>query len=302
MWPNDSLPQRGNTNWKFFYASGNDWQVYTKPPGVSMLYILIIAAGGGGSRTVDGNVTSAGGGGGSGGMTRLLIPAAFLPDTIYVRPGLGGLGATAANTQGTAGGTSYVSIAPTTASSNTIISQGGALLGASPVSAGGGGLASSVAISTFATLGIFNSVAGQNGTAGANSANGSATGLTAGVSGSITSGGTGGGNGTGFGGNITSFAAGGFVPTMTQSARGSGGGGFDGFQRGLIIGAGLKSTPLFFTGGCGGNGVSTAVTAGRGGDAGYGGGGGGGGGGTNAGSVSGDGGNGGDGLIIIGSL
>lgn len=306
MWPGDALPQRGVTNWQVFYATrtagagaNTDWQAYMKPPGASMIYILMLAAGAGGSRVANGSVTQGGGGGGSGGMSRMLIPAALLPDIIYVRPGRGGLGATTNNDLGAAGSASYVSIAPLATSSSVIFSQAGAAQAANTQAAGPAGAIGAIADNAFSSLGLWFSIAGQAGTAGSSTANANASSVTAGASGIITSGGSGGGCGSGKGGNIS---GGGFFPTLNQSAGANGAAGFHGFQKGLAIGPGLKSFPLIFTGACGGNGVTTAATAGKGGDASYGGGGGGGGSGTNAGSNSGDGGNGGDALVIIGAL
>ena len=50
---------------------------WRKSPSASMVYILVIGAGGDGG-------PSSGGGGGSGGQTSVLIPAALLPDTLFV--------------------------------------------------------------------------------------------------------------------------------------------------------------------------------------------------------------------------
>lgn len=298
MWPSDSLPQRGNTNWKTFYASNSDWQTYSKPSGATMIYVFIQASGGGGSRVSDGIVSIGGGGGGAGGVTKLLIPAALLPDTIYVLPGKGGLGATTANTLGVAGGISYLSLEPTTNAADLIIRQDGGRPGTTVGAAGQLGTTASNTQSTFSFLGLRFSFTGQAGTGGSASTNGSVNIITTGNQNPLTTGGTGGGNGTAKGGNIS---AGGLFPSLTQPT-GTGLNGLDGVRKGLIIGPGDKTNPMFFSGGCGGNGVTTAITAGKGGDASYGGGGGGGGSGTNAGSISGDGGNGGDGFIIIGTL
>lgn len=300
MWPGDALPQRGDTNWKIFYASGTDWQTYMKPPGASMIYIFMLAAGAGGSRVANGSVTNGGGGGGSGGTSRILLPAALLPDIIYVRPGLGGLGATTANTVGGAGATSYVGVSPTVLQQSNILQQGGAAAPANTQAAGAAGTVANIVNSAYSSFGVYFSTAGQAGGAGASAANGNGSSVTPLLSGTITSGGGGGGNGTGTGGSISSSAEG-FVPVLTTDTSVANG-ARDGFQRGAIIAPGLKTFPMFFTGGTGGIGVTTAITAGNGGNASYGGGGGGGGGGTNAGSISGNGGNGGDALIIIGAL
>lgn len=294
MWPGDALPQRGNTNWQVFYAS-NGWQTYMKPPGASMIYFLILAAGGGGNRPPDGGTTG-GGGGGSGGMSRILIPAAFIPDIIYVRPGVGGLGATTANTVGAGGGNSLIGIAPVTTATNLIYQQGGATPAVSPQAVGSGGPIGNFQINSFASLAIWMSVGGQNGTAGSASANANVTDITPGASGIITTGGGGGSNGTGSPGDIV---ANGLFPALTTDTSVSTG-ARDGLQRGAIIEPGLKSFPLIFSGGTGGFGRN-AGNSWNGANASYGGGGGGGGANNNV-TTSGNGGNGGDGLIIIGTL
>jgi hypothetical protein len=296
MWPGDALPQRGNTKFQTFYASGTDWQAWQKPAGCSMVYIMMLAAGAGGSRVDNGIRSGAGNGGGSGGVSRMLIPAAFLPDTIYVQPGKGGLGATTANTIGGAGATSYVGIAPSTAAANLIFSQAGAAQAGDVRTASPAGVIGAIADATFSSLGLWFSVAGQAGAAGAGTTNGNGGSITPGSGGIITSGGCGGSNGSGSGGGIN--PATGFFPALITGTTGA----KDGFQRSAIISPGLKSFPLIFTGGTGGAGVTTAIASGNGGNASYGGGGGGGGSGTNAGSTSGNGGDGGDGFIIIGTL
>lgn len=298
MWPGDALPQRGNANWKVFYAASADWQTYMKPPGASMIYILMLGSGAGGSRVANGSVTQGGGGGGGGGMVRAFIPAALLPDIIYVRPGRGGLGATSPATTGGAGEDSFVSIAASTTTSNLIIRTNGAAAPSTTQAGGGGGPSSSLASAAFASFGLWSSIAGQLGGAGSVAANSNGASVTPGQSGVISTGGAGGANGTGTPGSITANGLFPGIATDTSVPNGA----REGFQKGAIIAPGLKSFPLIFTGGTGGVGVSTATTAGNGGNASYGGGGGGGGSGTNVGSISGNGGNGGDGLIIIGAL
>lgn len=298
MWPGDALPQQGKTNWKFFYASGNDWQAYMKPPGASMIYIFMIASGGGGSRVADGAVTTtaAGAGGGCGGTSRMLIPATFLPDVIYVQPGVGGLGATAPSTNGTNGATSYVSVEPSISGGDVIFQQEGGRASINQTVSGAAGPVGVITSGFFASLGLWFSRGGQNGGNGGIPSGGLvATGNEQGI---ITTAGSGGGRGSGVGGTINAT---GIFPAVSAVAA-QGANGSDGFQKGLILGSGLKSGILYFTGGVGGNGTTAASAAGKGGDAAYGGGGGGGGASTNAGGTSGNGGNGGDGLIIIGTF
>jgi hypothetical protein len=300
MFPINAIPVSGTTKFQTFYASGTDWQAWQKPAGCSMVYIFMLASGGGGGRPNNGATTVGGGGGGSGGASRMLIPAILLPDTIWVQPGAGGLGATTANTAGANGSASYVGVQPNTTQANIIFTQAGGGGGAAATT---GGAAGGVGVNTggpFGSLGLWYSIAGQGGNTGASALNGSANNTnTVFAAGIITVGGTGGGNGAGNGGTIVNGSA--FFPQNINGGTGTtGGAGREGLQRGALIQQGLKNYPLFFTGGTGGGGHSTG-TAGKGGDAAYGGGGGGGGGCSGAGT-SGNGGNGGGGFIIIGTF
>jgi hypothetical protein len=311
MFPLNAIPTPSNTKFQVFYASSTGiqnvttgWQVWQKPAGCSMVYIFGLAAGGGGGRPPDGATTVGGGGGGSGGVVRLLIPAALLPDTLYIRPGIGGAGATVANTQGAQGLSSYVSVYPTVDTDATvrasyyILVQGGATGGFASTTAGSAGAATTNVQGLFSSLGLWYSIAGQAGTSGSATANTNPSGVVVFQSGIITSGGGGGGNGTAVGANVLS--AGNFFPQTILGGQTAGASGGSGFQKGLPILQSLKTAPLLFTGGAGGAGHSTG-TAGRGGDGSYGGGGGGGGGCSGAGT-SGNGGNGGDGFVIIGTF
>ena len=300
MW-NDALPRQGITNWSTFYPSGTSWQAWTKPAGCSWIYIYLQASGGGGGRTADGvtPATSDGGGsgGGAGGLTRMLIPAFVVPDVLYVRPGLGGLGATTANTVGSQGASSYVSMAPSTAANaNYLIFQDGGFGGQITNVANSPGNSATVNAALIGTSLFTTSSGASFGTRGASVTNGGGGSITQTTS-TLTTGGTGGGNGTGSGGAIINNVV---FPTLAASAPGEN--GRNGFQLGSIIAPGLKTFPMIFSGGTGGGGIATAGVAGKGGNASYGGGGGGGGGGTNAGSTSGNGGNGGNGFVLIGAF
>ena len=124
MFPLNAIPTPGNTQFQVFYAKGTDWQTWQKPAGCSMVYIFALGGGGGGGRPADGATTVGGGGGGSGGITRALIPAVLLPDTIYVQPGVGGLGANLANNAGSNGNLSCIAILPNTNIDNSILLRG----------------------------------------------------------------------------------------------------------------------------------------------------------------------------------
>ena len=315
MFPVNSIPLPSNTQWQVFYASGtgvtastNSFQIWQKPAGCSMVYIFALGGGGGGGRPANGAITVGGGGGGSSGVARILIPAVLLPDTLYARAGIGGAGATSANSAGADGLSTYVAVYPTAdasatvRTSNYILSVGGGGGGAASTTGGAAGGAALATGSTFSSLGLWYSIAGVAGTAGASAANTNATSVTNSfyAGGVITYGGSGGGNGTGSGGNFSTTTLTQYLPLIAGGTGTTGGAGNAGLNRGLPISVGLKNTPLFFTGGTGGGGHSTG-TAGRGGDASYGGGGGGGGGCSGAGT-SGNGGNGGDGFVIIGTF
>lgn len=302
MW-SDALPRNGITNWKTYYAvqstdTAVGWQTWVKPAGCAWIYIFMIAAGGGGGRSNDSAVTVAAGGGASGGHTRLLIPAFVVPDVLYIRPGTGGLGATVAGS-GATGVTSYVAMQPNTTIANGLISQA--------AGQGGGGAATNTAgpnggigISAQAIqcLGLFTTVNGTAGGAGAASSNSAGTSVTQ-TNGIVTTPGAGGGNGTGAGGDIINAVV---FPTISGGAGTTGVSGRNGFQLGAMWTPGLKSFPMIWSGGSGGGGNNSGGTCGNGGNAAYGGGGGGGGANGGAAGTAGNGGKGGDGIIFIGAF
>ena len=304
MW-NDALPRNGITNWSVFYAAKTnltDTQSWMKPAGCSWIYILSITSGTGGGRPANGATTVGGGGGSSGSIDRMLIPATVLPDIIYVKVGPGGAGATTANAGGAAGFRSYITITPdgpTRGQAQNYVYIGGFGGGGQGTGAGGSATpAITSASGIWLNIGLFTSIAGQAGAAGAASANANGSNITFGASGVFITGGAGGGNGTGNGGDITGA---GLLPTITGGAGTNGANGNNGFRQGQILAPGFKLFPLLFSGGSGGGGHSTG-TAGNGGNGSYGCGGGGGGAASGAGGVSGNGGNGGDGLILIGAF
>ena len=143
MWPIGQVDgiKRSTTNFTVFTAvqsvtTTNGWVSWTKPFGVSWVYIFLQAAGGGGGKGAGGAATVASGGGGAGGNSKLLVPAFLLPDTLYVRPGSGGAGSTT-SANATAGTQSYVSIQPNTTTANLVLTQAGGGGGGNSSGAGG---------------------------------------------------------------------------------------------------------------------------------------------------------------------
>src|ERR1041385_3769926 len=100
-WP---LPSKGNR--QEFFCTGGVWQPWNKPRGVDMVFIYCLGSGAGGGAGLtgaSGTSRGGGGGGGSAASTRLLIPAALIPDQLYVQVPAGGAA-------GVNGGISYVSV------------------------------------------------------------------------------------------------------------------------------------------------------------------------------------------------
>ena len=321
MWPNP-FAQSTVVDTKIFYArrdagaasnngttSLSSWQTWTKPNGCSFVYMVMISSGGGGGRTADGVVGVGAGGGGGGGTTRLFIPSFFLPETLYVWPGAGGLGATAASGTGGQGQPSVVACEPYTSVSNVAASStvGGYVLyqvgatGGTPTNPqGAGALVGLITDQSIASSGFWVSTAGPTGGTGATATNGNASGITPYNQLVLTTGGGGGGNGTGTGGGFTMGSTIFKVNVLGGTAGTTPGPGQSGaFCNSKIEHLISRGYPLIFLGGTGGGGSSSAsLDGGRGGDGAYGCGGGGGGGKTATG-LGGNGGNGGDGLIII---
>lgn len=277
-----------------FYATGN-WQTWNKPRNAKFIEIFCLGSGGGGAR--GGSSTSAAGGaasGASGGITRGLIPAFLLPDTLYISVARGGLGMVATNIRGD-GGISYVSLQPSTSEQTLICKSSTTAAGGADTNniPGTAPTISVISLSAFGNLGLFTAIAGVAGSnAGANTptAGSSQAALATNI---VTGGGGGGGHrqpSFGAGGNITSASA--ILTTQVNGGVTSGQNGDSGYG---------TLQPFCGTGGAGGAGVSSATTTGgRGGNGWYGcGGGGGGAGGFNITSLGGNGGNGGNGLVII---
>lgn len=268
-----------------FYQSGT----WVKPRGITMVSFFVVGAGGGGgtgSNTTPGATGNGGGGGGGGGaVSRLIIPAIFLPDNLTIVIGVGGDSATN-------GGNTYVDLpnGSNVFTTRLVFSNGGGAGGNASAStngtAGTGGAAASVSTSAiYLNLGIQSSLAGGNG------GGPSATTTT-----NLTSGGGRGGQRNSLG---TRSNPGGVIGNNTTLASVEPGD----FNTSFIGSSGINvMIPFQSYGGAGGwSSVSTANQCGGDGGTGILGSGGGGGGGGNTGCPTGVslGGKGGDGFVII---
>ena len=153
-----------------FYQSG----YWVKPRGISMVFITAIGAGGGGgggTPSATNTASSGGGGGGSAAITRVVLPASVITETLRVNVGTGGSGGGSASGGGT-GGASYVYLPIGNAASTALCFANG---GNGGVSTGAGGTAGSAAAPTSAiylSLGQYGNLGGGNGAAGTSGAGG----------------------------------------------------------------------------------------------------------------------------------
>jgi hypothetical protein len=255
---------QGGTNYQEFYGGGTtrDW---VKPRGASMVRMLLIGAGGGGAG--GGNSR----GGGSGAVTQWIGPAIFIPDVLRILVGAGGL----RGNVGAAGGNGNATTVIYQAKDGT----GYTLLTANAGEGGSGGPGAGGSASTnnfFGASGIFQSIAGQNGSNAGTAVPESSTTFLCGGSG-------GGSSSSDRGGAIASKLT---YPGFAATSSGTGVPGANGYfiTQPLLLGFGGQ-------GGAGG-----APTGGNGGNGGIGCGGGGGG---TASSNNGLGGRGGDGAVFV---
>jgi hypothetical protein len=277
-----NIPNQSGDSVKIYYTKGTtDWQTWQKPRNCKFIWMMCIggAAGGGsgqGTTTVTG---SQGSGGGSAAITRALFPSNVLPDTLFIQPGPGGIGATGttgATVVAGAGKNSWVSIAPTLVSSMNIVCTSGNTAATSTTAE----TAATIAIGGLLSLGIFTSIAGVAGTTGA------ATALATTV---VTAGCGGGAIATSIAATGSSIASVNGTTFVTPTILGGAATGANG-ANGIWF-----WKPFYGVGGAGG-GANLSGVGGNGGDGAYGCGGGGGGCGS---TTGGNGGNGGDGLVII---
>jgi hypothetical protein len=282
--------------------TATSWVSWSIPRNASMVKIVCQGAGAAGSGAflaASGTTGGGGGGGGSGATAALIIPARWLPATLFLLIGVGGVGTSVSATAGGGGALSVVSDQPGILTLQDIVLTSGSVAATSSVTqattsnGATAGVAETVATLTgqlWSGLGVWSAVAGQAGAAGGSSAAAGGS-VTWGGAGLLVSGGAGGAGktvNTGHaGGNITGA---GKIPTLTGGAASTNtaaGNGTGGFQSSL--------RPYLGTGGAGGGSAGTTGTGGGGGQGGWGSGGGGNGSGPSA-LASG---NGGPGFIII---
>jgi hypothetical protein len=242
---NTASPQ--SANYQEFYASSkagfSNVFTWVKPRGASMVRMLLIGGGAGGR---PGTTGAGGAGGGSGAITSWIGPAIFIPDTLRVFVGGGGI----SGGSGVATVVQYIN--GTGAAYNLITANAG--------TASGGATSGN---NYFGASGIFKSVAGASGAAAGN--NYLATGTT------FLSGGAGGSNSYTLAGNSVTvnygypFLAGGttsggigksgyfFTKPFLIGVGGSGGGGNSGGTGGAGGAGGI---------GCGGGGGGIGIVSG----------------------------------------
>jgi hypothetical protein len=305
-----NFPSNFKGDVQIFHANNQstiNYQQWIKPRGTNMTYFFLIGGGGGGGgghQKASGTNGGGGGGGGSGSITKLIIPSFLLPNSLYIRVGVGGLGGNV-STAGGAATTSHVLFSPLAyAAQNSLISSestpaGGGGAGLVGAAGAAGTAADGAAGSVHSTLGIFSGVVGQAGGAGGAITGGAGTSITAWSIRPVSSGAGGAGcNNTNFnGGSIVPVSDFNFPKINFSSVVGAIAAGGSGGNAALIHGgAGVNfiDAPFVQSGG-GGGGTFAAGTAGNGGKGGIGCGGGGGG----AGQTAGRGGNGGNGLVAI---
>jgi hypothetical protein len=291
------------------------WQTWRKPRGARWIHMIGVGGGGGGGTGINTTTTSGGGAGGSsGGQTTVMIPAMFVPDTLYIQAGAGGAGATTSGGLGTAGTITYVCIEPYQTAigpaGTLLLATGGTVTTAAATSTAGGTAPGAVAAATLGGMclagrGFYTLLAGQVGVAGGAS-NLVGSFLTLPTTGLMVTGGVGGGGAPGVGGGnggagifaITGALGEDFFPAQSVP----GGTGATGSTPATAASAGFSSrNNLFNFGGTGGGGASTTAggVASAGGDGAPGSGGGGGGGMTTTNPTIAKGGNGGAGFVYI---
>ena len=274
----------------FITATTPTVQTWIKPKWAKTIDMICIGSGasgaGGTSRaSLAASIGAGGGGGGCSGVSRLTIPAIFVPNQLYISVGPARSGG-AANAAGQAGIHSVISSVPgQIVAANCFLQSGNAVPPAPAIAgttgaAGAAGTIAAVANCVLAHNGVFLATVSIAG--GAGGITGSAASNVNAMGGSFLTGGTGGGgtrsgqNDLTAGGNITAVGP---VPQQPGGVA-SGGDGRRGFWSWAPFcgsgGTGGGSSPVSGVGGagghgaygCGGGGGGTGVTGGRGGSSG----------------------------------
>jgi hypothetical protein len=172
-----NFPSNFKGDVQIFHANNQstiNYQQWIKPRGTSMSYFFLVGGGGGGGGGHQKPQNTNGGGGGGGGcagITKLLIPSFFLPNSLYIQVGVGGLGG-GASTAGGAGTTSHVLFSPLAyADANSLISSesgpaGGGGAGLVGAAGAGGSAAGAPSTPVRSLLGGFTGITGQAGGTG----------------------------------------------------------------------------------------------------------------------------------------
>ena len=279
------------------------WTPWVKPPGCNFVWIIVVGAGQGGASggAYSSTVGATGGAGGNGGHgLRFMAPAGCLPDTLYLRPGNGGLGGF------WSGGIQTAPLLGT----NSLVSASCDLTSTAHYLCSV--QSSNVTFSSMVGWGLNHTNTTTNGLSGGSNSGGAGTfgGNTSSIFGSAGAGGGGAsaaGSTRGQGGDISYPSVFSNKPVRGGQIRGganTGGAGQDGHYRGMRIDFLTSRTEGIFPSGGSGGGAALNATGGAGGNGSWGSGGGGGGAGgpTESTLYGGNGGNGGDGYIIVGAF
>ena len=143
--------------------TSGDWRTWVKPKNASFVYLWAAgsgAGGGAGLTAATSNAKGGGAGGGSGSSARLLIPARFLPPTLYYFASMGGAGGATSAATGGSGTRSFVSDQPGSSTTSILVSESAAATGgtgglASGAATVGAGATNANASGTFYLLGIW---------------------------------------------------------------------------------------------------------------------------------------------------
>ena len=192
------LPQGAKVDKYLAGMPTTQWLTWTNPRNEYSNAIILTAGGGGGGGS--GIFGAAGGGGG--GFGHIYCPLSLLPDILYIQVGIGGLSASGNGLSGANGTASLISMYPSSATANNLITCNGG--------SGGSGTASTVpsggSVTINNTLGIAQGFSGGDGGVRQTGGTGIYSLPTTG-SPIYGGGGAGGGGGAALGGGMTSVSS-----------------------------------------------------------------------------------------------